>query len=428
MGLTKRGIDAARYEGDGRSWDVRYDDKVPGFGVRLYPGGVKSFILRYRTRTGRTRTMTLGRFGVLTLDQARKKAKAELVKVTEGADPASEKKASRKAETVKELAADYLERHAKPSKKTWREDERRLNGAVLPALGHLPLKDVGRADVAALHHKVGKRGKYEANRVLALVSSLFTKAEEWGFLPEGHRNPARGVSTFREKSRDRWVKPAEMPALAKAIGEEENVYIRAVLWLYLLTGCRKSELLPRVWTDVDPERRELRLPDTKDGGPHVVPLSSAAWAVVEQIPRQSGNPHIFCGHKKGAHLVNIAKPWRRIRTRAGCPDVRLHDLRRTVGSWLASSGASLHLISQVLHHSDLDTTRIYARLADDTARTALEEHGEALLEAVNGKGPGKGVGDQLRALLEAPEPDPAELAAELRALAETLERKGDGHE
>jgi integrase len=424
--LTKRLIDSATYQGDGNSRDVRWDggkSGVTGLGLRIYPTGRKSFVLSYRTRTGRARMMTLGTYGVVTLEKARTKAKKELVKVTDGEDPMVERKADRKAGTVKELAETYMDRHAKPNKKSWPEDKRRIDRYILPALGSLALKDVTRGDVAALHHKVGKRGKYEANRVLALVSVMFGKAKEWGYLPDDARNPAKGVTTNRERKRDRWVKPAEMPKLAAAIADEPNLYIRAVLWMYLLTGARKSELLPRRWDEVDPDRRELRLPDTKDGDPHTIPLSTAAWAILEQIPRQSGNPHIFCGHITGRHLVNIAKPWRRIRKAAECEDVRLHDLRRTVGSWLATSGASLHLIGAVLNHADTDTTRIYAHLADDATRTALEGHGERIMEAVNGKKKPDPVRAQLRALLDAGT-DPADLAATLRALAEQVEGGG----
>jgi integrase len=418
--LTKRLIDAATYQGDGNSRDVRWDTKVIGLGVRIYPTNRKSYIVAYRTRTGRSRMMTLGSCSVLTLDKARAKAREELVKVTDGEDPMVERKADRKAGTVKELAETYMDRHAKPNKKSWPEDQRRIDAYIVPTLGSLALKDVTRGDVSALHHKVGKRGKYEANRVLALVSVMFAKAKEWGYLPDDARNPAKGVTTNRERKRDRWVKPSEMPKLAKAIADEPNLYIRAVLWMYLLTGARKSELLPRRWDEVDPDRRELRLPDTKDGEPHTIPLSTAAWAILEQIPRQSGNPYIFCGHITGRHLVNIAKPWRRIRKAAECEDVRLHDLRRTVGSWLATSGASLHLIGAVLNHADTDTTRIYAHLADDATRAALEGHGERLMEVVNGKKKPDPARDQLRALLDA-DSDPADLAAALRALAEQVE-------
>lgn len=379
MGLSKKEIDAAEYEGNGKSWDVRYDDATPGFGLRIYPSGIKSFILRYRNRSGRTRLLTLGRYGILTLPQARERARRALVDVLDGIDPVQEKRKP-KGTTVSEFSETYLERHAQQRKKTWREDKRRLDKNILPAIGSRALPDVRRADVAALHSKVGSRAPVEANRVVALVSVMFTLAEKWEYLPEGSPNPASGIDLFPEKSRDRYVTPKELPRLVKAIELEPNVYVRAVLWMYLLTGVRKSELLNAQWSDIDSDRCELRIEETKAGRPHVVPLSEPAMQVLEQLPRQQGNPYIFPGARPGRPLAGFSRNWRTIRKRADLEDLRLHDLRRTVGSWLAMSGASLPLIGKVLNHSNPSTTAIYARLAEDAAREALEDYSQQLLE------------------------------------------------
>ena len=155
--------------------------------------------------------------------------------------------------------------------------------------------------------------------------------------------------------------------------------VRAALWLYLLTGVRKTELLKARWEDIDLVRCELRLPETKAGRIHYVPLSPPAVALLERMPREEGNPYLLPSTKvPGHHLVNIEKPWRRVRKAAGVEDVRLHDLRRTVGSWLAQAGNSLPLIGRVLGHTNASTTQIYARLGDDPARKALEKHGQMI--------------------------------------------------
>jgi integrase len=153
--------------------------------------------------------------------------------------------------------------------------------------------------VAALHSKVGKRGPYEANRVLALLSKMFELARRWGYVPEDHVNPARDIDRFKEQKRDRYVTPAELPHLAAAINAEPNESARNALWLYLLTGARKSELLKARWDDVDTERAELRLADTKAGRTHYIPLSGPALALLREIPRQHGNPYILPGAKPG---------------------------------------------------------------------------------------------------------------------------------
>jgi integrase len=384
VGLTKRAIDAAKYEGDGSSQDVLYDEQLPGFGLRVYPSGTKSFVLRYRTKSGRLRFQTLGRYGVLTLKQARDEARSTLGDVAQGGDPAAEKVAAGKELRFGEYSELYLDRHAKLRKKTWREDERRIEKHLLPRWKNARLEEISRADVVKLHAEIGKDAPYEANRVLALVGVMLSLADDWGFIPETHPNPTTKIRPFREKSRERYVTPAEMPALLEAISEEPSPYIRAILWLYLLTGLRKSELLQGKWEDLDVERRELRVPETKAGRPHVVPLSDPAFEILTSLPRERSNPYLFPGRKKAQPLSDITKPWRRVREKSGLADVRLHDLRRTVGSWMAISGASLPLIGKVLNHSDPSTTAVYARLAENSAREALERHAESILEFVDG--------------------------------------------
>lgn len=153
------------------------------------------------------------------------------------------------------------------------------------------------------------RAPYEANQVLLLVSKMFELARRWGFVPENAANPARGIDKFPEQKRDRWVTREEMARLAEVIAYDRNLYVGAAIWFYLLTGVRKTELLRACWADVDFVRRELRLPETKAGRVHYVPLSAPALALLRGVPRQDGKPYILPGAKPGQHLVNIEKPW-----------------------------------------------------------------------------------------------------------------------
>lgn len=376
--LTKGDIDRATYHGgqQGNEWDVRWDSFLPGFGVRIYPSGRKAFILRYRAN-GSKRLLTLGMYGVLTLDQARHLARQRLGEVSGGEDPLENKRKAAQGETIKALCEAYLERHAS-RKRSARDDQRRIAQHLLPTWGQRKVDSIARADVAALHGRIGERHPYEANRTVALLGKMFELARRWGFLPETAANPARGIDKFHEKKRDRWVTPEELPRLATAIAQTPNPYIRAAIWLYLLTGVRREELLRAQWADVDVVRCELRLSETKAGRTHYVPLSAPALALLRHLPRQEGNPYLLPGQKPGQHLVNISKAWKTMRTAAGVDDVRIHDLRRTVGSWLAQTGSSLPLIGRVLNHTDPKTTAIYARLGDDPARQALAEHAERL--------------------------------------------------
>ena len=382
--LTQRGIKSAAYRG---GWDVRWDSAITGLGLRIYPSGKKAFLVSYRIH-GRKRRMTLGSFGTITLDQARRKARRELGKVEDGRDPLGEREQKAQGETFGELTTKYIEDYAKgprfpehPRKKTWRGDETRLDRNIPATWKGRKVVDIARWDVERLHSQIGALYPYEANRLLSLLGKMFRLAKVWGFIEPMAGNPAEGIERFKEHKRKRWVKPEELPGLAKAIDAEGNIYIRAVLWLYMLTGARKAELLGAKWEDVDWDRAQLRLPETKAGEEQAVSLSAPALAILQALPRQEGNPYIIPGGKKGHHLVNLDKPWRRIRTAASLEDVRLHDLRRTVGSWLTQDGVDLNRIKEALRHADISTTLTYSRLHDDAAKPIMEQHGRRILEA-----------------------------------------------
>ena len=377
MHLTKRTIDAVKFAAKNRQRHVLWDEQLPGFGLRVYPNDRKVFVLSYRIH-GRKRLITIGKYGVYTLDQARALARSHLVDLNLGTDPLEIREQSIVAQNLAELCEAYMSRHAKVHKKTWRDDQQRIEKYLLPDWGKLRATALKRMDVAALHNRVGKSHPYAANRIVELVSKMFELAKIWGIVPDDHPNPARGIQPFKETKRDRWVTPQELPRLAKAINEESNLYARNALWLYLFTGVRKSELLRTRWSDIDWDRAELRIPETKAGRTHYLPLSPPAMKLLQDLPRQHGNPYVFPGVLAGRHLVNVEKAWRRVRKAAGIPDVRLHDLRRTVGSWLAQAGNSLHLIGRVLNHSTPSTTAVYARFGQDHVRQALDDHGKRI--------------------------------------------------
>ena len=413
MGLTKRVIDAAIYQGENNSRQVLWDDNPHGLGLRLYPSGRKAFVVSYRDAGGAKRLASIGDFGVFTLEQARERARDMLRVAESGADALTVRRSHKAAPTFADLTKAYEERHV-PGKRSGGEDLRRIT-KHLGDWKVRKLESITREDVRQLVEAIakGKRergskdtkrkgrppvgakrsGKpYEANRTASLLSKMFALALAWDLLPAGSVNPAAGVPRFKEVKRDRWITTTELPALAKAIDAEVDPYARAALWLYLLTGCRKAELLGARLKDVDTARAVLRLPETKTGQPHEVPLSAPALALLKELPKLDGNPFLFPGRKDGEQLESIRGPWDRVRIAAGVTDVRLHDLRRTVGSWLAQSGNSLHLIGRVLNHSNQSTTAVYARFAQDHVRDALEAHGAKLMGAA-GKLKPPGVGD-----------------------------------
>lgn len=420
MKLTKTELDALVYNGNGRSSQVRWDESVaPGFGVRILPSGTKTFVLKYRHR-GKPRWYNIGRYGPITLVQASKRAREVYLEIKAGKDPQGERGATKLGVTLEAFSKTYMKRHAKARKRSWEKDEQLLRIYILPKLGKQALADITRSKIANFHADVGQEQPTTANRCLALLSKMFNEAIKWGALPETAANPARGVEKFKEISRDRFLDPKELPALAAAINRE-GIYIRGYFWLLLLTGLRKGELRTLKWADVDLDEGRLRIGKTKSGKPHYLPLSPPAITVLKAIPREHENPYVFCGMKKGKPLVDLKKPWERIignaslqtlgitlediaqgtmpetvgelppidaeefwetiHEKAGFSDLRIHDLRRTVGSWMAQHGHSLALIGRVLNHSSPQVTQVYARFSDAPVQKAMEEHGK-LLEGV----------------------------------------------
>ena len=194
-----------------------------------------------------------------------------------------------KEKTVAELAHFYIERHAKLHKKTWTQDQYRIDTHILPAWRARQVKSITKIDVGDLFHKVSSRGIYEANRTLSLISKMFECAIDWGFVDETFMNPTLRIKKFKEEKRDRWVTHEELPKLMEAIEQEPHLYAREAIRMYLFTGTRKSELLRIKWNDINWQRKEFVLKDTKNGKTHYIPLSEAAIETLQQLPRVKNN-------------------------------------------------------------------------------------------------------------------------------------------
>ncbi|HZH48705.1 MAG TPA: site-specific integrase [Nitrospira sp.] len=371
--LTKQVIDETPFPSAGQVF-VR-DTELPGFALRVTKGR-KSFVLDKRIR-GRMRRLTIGPYGPLTVDQARKVAATHVGAITQGGDPAQVRQDRLHEPTFGDLTEQYLERHA-PRKRSARDDRGMLHTHLMDFRTR-KLTDLSRNDVARLHAKIGATAPYRANRLVALLRKMFNLARDWGLY--SGENPATRIQFFREASRDRFVQPEELPRLFQAMAEEPNLYVRTILLTALFTGARRSEVLTMRWDDVSLTRAEWRIPQTKAGRPHLLPLPNPLVTTLRRLPRLDGIPYVFPGQNGGGHVQNIKRAWDRIRLKAGMQDVRFHDLRRTVGSWLAGNGESLHLIGKVLNHTDVSTTAIYARLNLDPVRQALERNASKMLAA-----------------------------------------------
>ena len=248
--------------------------------------------------------------------------------------------------TMGELCAACVTCHAKPKKVTWKDDESKLRRHVLPGLRTRLAVTVTIAEIEAIHAEAGVKHPYAANRLVGIVRKMFNWARLAGFVPKSHPNPAVGITPFPERKRRRILTTAEMPRFTEALDGENSDYARHAIWLLLLTGLRCNELLKAKWKDIDWDNGTLFIGLTKNGDPLLSPLTDQALDQLRAIPRIEGNPHIICGGKAGQHLTAVREPLRRTLTRAGIENLRVHDLRRTVGSWLAQDGVSLHVIGQ----------------------------------------------------------------------------------
>ncbi|MDP2956587.1 MAG: site-specific integrase, partial [Longimicrobiales bacterium] len=271
----------------------------------------------------------------------------------------------------------------------------------------------------------------EANRCLETLRAAWSWADRHELLPEGLRDPTRRVERFRERSRDRWLRRGELERLMDATRKEDDPHAGAAIPLLLLTGLRKGELLSARWEDVDLERGEIRLPETKSGEAQVRLLPSPAVEILRNLPRYRESPFVFPSPTDPRVPRKDIKPqWQRIRTAAGLEDVTLHDLRRTAGSFMAQAGVPLQVIQHVLGHAHPAVTKLYARLASQNEREALETlAGELRGILGNGKktDPEPGPTDDLRNRLEALLEEgarPEELVSRLRGFLGELEENG----
>jgi len=389
MKLTKKVLDAARHPATGQTF-LR-DDALRGFAVRITAAS-KTFVLEKEIH-GRVRRLSLGRYGALTLDQARTVAREKLVQIAQGKDPVAERQMSRAAPTFGDLIDLYTARHL-PLKKSRINDE----GILRHHLAHWRprrLDAITRAEIIDLHTTIGttpstviragrpvaRPAPRLANSVLTLLSSLFNLATDWGLY--AGPNPTVRIKKFPEVSRTRFVSARELPKLLAAMQAEPNVFVRAAFFVGLLTGARRDEVLTMRWGDLDLSQRVWTIPTTKAGRPHVLPLPGPVVNELRKLPRFDGNEYVFPGRWGRGHLVNISKPWARIRKAAGLNDVRVHDLRRTLGSWLVAQGHSLPVIGKALNHASVSTTQVYARLQVDAVRAALEQNAERMLTVID---------------------------------------------
>jgi integrase len=389
--ITKRVADAAQAESKDY---IIWDDELPGFGLRIYATGKKSYVIQYR-HSGRSRRLTLGLHGPLTPDEARRQAKAHLGKVATGGDPAEERAGVLRDPTVHELCDLYLKEGPilKPHKKasTWKTERSAVARHIRPLLGRRKLASLTKMDIqqfqadvtvgkTATVEKTGFRGKAVVRggygiggRVTAMLAAILSFAVERGLRAD---NPARGIQLNKVRKLDRFLSGEELTRLGAVLRDEARKDLSrlsvAAIMLLLFTGCRKSEILTLRWRYIDWDNGLLRLPDSKTGA-KIVPLGKPALDLLRSLPVIENDPFVFPSPREGKHLVGLQKVWARVRKAAGLWDVRLHDLRHSFASMAVAGGSSLYMVGKVLGHKDSRTTEIYAHIGSDPLKTVANE-------------------------------------------------------
>jgi integrase len=368
--------------------------------------GSRSFYL-YKRVHGRPERIHIGGFPDLTVEQARRKAAELCGDIARGENPAGRRRKARGAMTLGELFADYIER-AKLDKRTWAEDRRRYD-THLSAWKARKLAEITKADVARLHGKIGADTPYEANRTRALLSVLYSHAA--GQFDYEGPNPCRGVKRFREEKRERFLLPDELKRFFAALNADETAPVmRDFYSVALLTGARRGNVQSMRWDELDLGRGTWGIPGSKskNSKPMVVHLPVKAVEILQarkdandEKPEAERAGYVFPSYGACGHIVDARQSWTDIIDRAKLPGLRMHDLRRTLASWAAMTGASLHVVGKALGHRDPTATAIYARLTDAPVRDAVNTAAVAMLTAgglllpapapdTNGKGGGNG--------------------------------------
>ena len=363
-----------------RSNQITYDapsakgDVVRGFGVRVTAAGARSFILNYRRKgDGTERRLTIGKFPEWTVTAAREEARRLRAEINNGADPVEEEKSSRAAPTVADLCARFSEEYI-PRKRpaTQRDYRQQIAADILPAMRHLKVATVGYSDVDSLHRKLTKRAPIHANRVMAVLSKMFNLAIRWGWRST---NPVRGIERNDEAKRRRYLSNEELLRLTESLSEHDDQQAANIFRLLLLTGARRGEVLGAKWADIDLENGLWTKPGatTKQRTEHRVPLSGPARQLLAGIER-TASPFVFAG-RNGQPRKKVRNSWIRLCEAAGITGLRVHDLRHSYASQLASAGTGLHIIGALLGHTQPATTHRYAHLFDDPLRQATERAG-----------------------------------------------------
>ncbi|ODT06514.1 MAG: integrase [Mesorhizobium sp. SCN 65-20] len=374
--LTKTAVDAATPKD--HDYELR-DTTVPGFMLKVTPAGRKTFMLQYQTNSGIRRKPAIGRFGELTVEQARKIAQDWLAEVRQGNDPSAEKSAARAAPTMKQLCdkfiEDYSKLHNKPS--TVEGNELNIKNHIVPRLGRRKVHEVTRADISAFMTALSDRPVI-ANRTLACLRKMFNLSEIWGYRPDGS-NPCRHVQKYAEKGSTRFITDDELRKLFTYLDAAErdgleHPFLTLAIRLQFEFAARMSEVLALEWPWIDLEQRRVTWPDSKTGD-MIKPLSDEAYRLLTEAPRFEDSPFVcpsIFDPAKSMTVNTYHHGWKRVLKRAGIPHVGTHGIRHRAATDIANSGVPLKVGMALTAHKTVAMFMRYIHNEDDPVRSAAD--------------------------------------------------------
>ena len=388
-----------------KGYKIYYDGDLAGFGCRVHSSDSRAFVLNYLAG-GRERRMVIGQYPTWSSSAAREQAKALKRDINIGNDPLAQKQgksegaqATRLAPSLHDLFERYNREHLpRKSPRSATDDRSMWRNEILPRIGDIKIADLSHDDVDGLHRAIGETRPIRANRVIEVLRKALNLSIRWGWRAS---NPASGVHKNTEEKRDRFLSEAEIHNLRKAIAGENNRTAAEAIELLLLTGARKSEVLQCRWNEFSLAEGIWIKPSahTKQRKDHRLPLSQDALVLLERRKTASTSEYVFPGKAAGKHIHDLRGAWQRICLAAGFMEtvatlparqsgksqpkianpaklktsLRIHDLRHTYASVLASSGFSLPIIGALLGHTQAQTTNRYAHLLDEPLREAVSK-------------------------------------------------------
>jgi len=347
--------------------------------LEVRASGGKTYYQRYTDERGRERQYKVGPADVLTLREAKRKARQIKAQAILGSDPQRERQERRSIPTLRAFVEERYLPFVQTYKRSWQTDEIVLRVHVQPRIGHLFLDEITTERITEIVAAMQSNGYAPGTvgRVIVILRYLFNLVRKWNVL-RGAENPASGIPVPADVQRTRFLDKDETKRLVAALAQDENQVAAKAILLLLLTGARRNEITHARWEHVDLNASTLFVPLSKSGKPRNIFLNADATDVLRSIPRLPGNPYVFPSPITGRPSASLHFPWTRIRTKAGLNDVRLHDLRHSFASALVNGGKGLYAVQQLLGHAHARATQRYAHLSRETLADAAEVMGKLI--------------------------------------------------